>query len=127
MAHSHPNSKAVIQLIHQLAVLGKQPLPEAWALQTQKDIANTLQQLQELNATGRLQGLVAFGVALPDAQDNDFIQIISSPSAQLAHIALAMPRECMAITDMLMEKFADELEQIQQLQAAENPTGKLDA
>ncbi len=124
MNNKQQTNKAVIQLMHRLADIGKNPLPEDSALQTQQGIAKALQELQELNATGQLQGLVVFGVTLPDEDGSDFIQVISSPPPQLARIALHMPKECMEITKYLMEMFSDELQQLQLLQAAENPEGK---
>lgn len=127
MNNKQQTNKAVIQLMHHLADIGKDPLPEDSALQTQQGIAKALQELQELNATGRLQGIVIFGTTLPDASGNNYVQVISSPPAQLARIALAMPKECMRITKSLTEMFADELVQIQLLQAAENPEGKFNA
>lgn len=127
MNNKQQTNKAIIQLMHHLADIGKDPLPEDSALQTQQGIAKALQELQELNATGRLQGIVIFGTALPDASGNNYVQVISSPPAQLARIALAMPKECMRITKSLTEMFADELVQIQLLQAAENPEGKFNA
>ena len=127
MNNKQQTNKAVIQLMHHLADIGKDPLPEDSALQTQQGIAKALQELQELNATGRLQGIVIFGTTLPDVSGNNYVQVISSPPAQLARIALAMPKECMRITKSLTEMFADELVQIQLLQAAENPEGKFNA
>lgn len=127
MNNKQQTNKAIIQLMHHLADIGKDPLPEDSALQTQQGIAKALQELQELNATGRLQGIVIFGTTLPDASGNNYVQVISSPPAQLARIALAMPKECMRITKSLTEMFADELVQIQLLQAAENPEGKFNA
>ena len=127
MNNKQQTNKAVIQLMHHLADIGKDPLPEDSALQTQQGIAKALQELQELNATGRLQGIVIFGTTLPDASGNNCVQVISSPPPQLARIALQMPKECMEITKYLMEMFSDELQQLQLLQAAENPEGKFNA
>ena len=124
MNNKQQTNKAVIQLMHHLADMGKDPLPEDSALQTQQRIAKALQELQELNATGRLQGIVIFGTTLPDTSGNDFGRVISSPPPQLARMALRMPEECMEITKYLMEMFSDELQQLQLLQAAENPEGK---
>lgn len=127
MNNKQQTNKAVIQLMHHLADISKDPLPEDSALQTQQGIAKALQELQELNATGRLQGIVVFGTTLPDASGNNYVQVISSPQPQLARIALRMPKECMKITKYLMEMFSDELQQLQLLQAAENPEGKFNA
>lgn len=127
MNNKQQTNKAVIQLMHHLADMGKDPLPEDSALQTQQRIAKALQELQELNATGRLQGIVIFGTTLPDTSGNDFGRVISSPPPQLARMALRMPKECMEITKYLMEMFSDELQQLQLLQAAENPEGKFNA
>ena len=127
MNNKQQTNKAVIQLMHHLADMGKDPLPEDSALQTQQGIAKALQELQELNATGRLQGIVIFGTTLPDASGNNFVRVISSPPPQLARMALHMPKKCMEITKYLMEMFSDELQQLQLLQAAENPEGKFNA
>ena len=127
MNSKQQTNEAIIQLMHRLSALGKEPLPADRASHTQQSITTILQQLQELNAIGRLQGLVVFGVTLPDEDGRDFIHAINSPPAQLARIALAMPKECMRITQSLTEMFADELVEIQQLQAAENPEGKFNA
>lgn len=127
MNNKQQTNKAVIQLMHHLADIGKDPLPEDSALQTQQEIAKALQELQELNATGRLQGIVILGTTLPDASDNNYVRVISSPPPQLARIALYMPKECMEITKYLMEMCSDELQQLQLLQAAENPEGKFNA
>ncbi len=130
MNNKQQTNKAVIQLMHHLADIGKDPLPEDSALQTQQGIAKALQKLQELNAAGRLQGVVIFGTTLPDASGNNFIHAVSSPPPQLARMMLHIPEECMEITNSLLEVFSDELQQLQQLQllqAAENPDGKLNA
>ena len=124
MNNKQQTNKAVIQLMHHLADIGKDPLPEDYTLQTQQGIAKTLQKLQELNAAGRLQGVVIFGTTLPDASGNNFIWAVSSPPPQLARMMLQIPEECMGITKYLMEMFSDELQQLQLLQAAENPEGK---
>ena len=127
MNNKQQTNKAIIQLMHHLADIGKDPLPEDSALQIQQGIAKALQELQELNATGRLQGIVIFGTTLPDASGTNYVRVISSPPPQLARIALRMPKECMEITKYLMEMFSDELQQLQLLQAAENPEGKFNA
>ena len=127
MNNKQYSNKAITQLMHHLADISKDPLPEDIALQTQQGIAKALQELQELNATGRLQGIVIFGTMLPDASGNTDVQVISSPPPQLARIALHMPKECVGITKYLMEMFSDELQQLQLLQAAENPEGKFNA
>lgn len=127
MNNKQQTNKAVIQLMHHLADIGKDPLPEDSALQTQQGIAKALQKLQELNAAGRLQGVVIFGTTLPDASGNNFIRAVSSPPPQLARMMLQIPEECMEITKYLMEMFSDKLQQLQLLQAAENPEGKLNA
>ena len=130
MNNKQQTNKAVIQLMRHLAAMGKDPLPEDCALQTQQGIAKALQKLQELNAAGRLQGVVIFGTTLPDASGNNFIRAVSSPPPQLARMMLQIPEECMEITNSLLEELSDELQQLQQLQqlqAAENPEGKLNA
>lgn len=127
MNSKQQTNKTVIQLMHHLADIGKDPLPEDSALQTQQGIAKALQKLQELNAAGRLQGVVVFGITLPDASGNDFIRAVSSPPPQLARMMLQIPEECMEITKYLMEMFSDKLQQLQLLQAAENPEGKFNA
>ena len=130
MNNKQQTNKAVMQLMRHLAAIGKNPLPEDSALQTQQGIAKVLQELQEMNAAGRLQGVVIFGITLPDASGNGFVRAISSPPPQLARMAMNMPTECMKITNSLMERFSDELQQLQQLQllqAAENPEGKFNA
>lgn len=130
MNSKQQTSKTVIQLMQHLAAMGKDPLPEDCALQTQQGITKVLQKLQELNAAGCLQGVVVFGITLPDASGNDFIRAVSSPTPQLARMTLHMPEECMEITNSLLEEFSDELQQLQQLQllqAAENPEGKFNA